>query len=295
MKPHGTSALFFDIINYSFLILVTASIVVPFVFLINQSIMTAEDVAMHGFVLFPKSVTMQAYHYIIFETPIVINGFKNSIFLVVVGTTLNLFCTFLTSYVLSKRYLPYRTVLTWFVFVPMVFGGGLIPLYLMVSWLKINGTIWAVIFSGLLSSWNVFLMRNFFSEIPVSLEQSAKIDGASDLRILFTIYLPISLPAIATIGLFYAVGHWNSWFLPGIFLRAKTQWPLQVVLRELVFSLDMKMMGLEAGRGEEMLKFVPKEGVKSAAIVVSALPMIIIYPFIQKYFVKGLIIGAIKG
>jgi putative aldouronate transport system permease protein len=295
MRDRKKSISGFNIINYTILFLAAASIVIPFIFLINQSIMTVQDVSRYGFVLLPRNITLQAYNYIIFETPVIIDGFKNSAFLVIVGTTLSLLCTFLTSYVLSKNYLPYKNVLIWIVFIPMLFSGGLIPLYLVVTWIGLMGSIWAVIFSGLINSWYVFLMRNFFSEIPDSLEESARMDGAHDMRILFQIYLPLSLPAIATIGLFYAVGLWNSWFYPGIFLRTKTQWPLQVVLRELVYTLDMASMGMKQGVGDEMLKFVPKEGMKSAAIVVSALPIIIIYPFVQKYFVKGLLIGAIKG
>jgi putative aldouronate transport system permease protein len=295
MKSRKHSGIFFNTVNYSLLVLASVSIILPFVLLLNQSIMTASDVAKYGYLLIPKGITFQAYHYIIFETPVIINGFINSVFLVVVGTTLSLLCTFLTSYVLSKNYLPYKNVLIWIVFIPMLFSGGLIPLYLVVTWVGLMGSIWAVILTGLINSWYVFLMRNFFAEVPDSLEESARMDGAQDLRILFQIYLPLSLPAIATIGLFYAVSLWNSWFYPGIFLTSKTQWPLQVVLRELVYSLDIAVMGMAEGTGTTLLKFVPKEGVKSAAIIVSALPIIIVYPFVQKYFVKGLLIGAIKG
>jgi putative aldouronate transport system permease protein len=285
----------FNAFNYSVLTIVALTVVLPFVILISESLMTSEDAARSGLRLFPVRPTFAAYRYILLETPVVIDGFKNSFFLVGVGTFLNLVFTAPTAYVLSKKQLPYRTAMTWFVFLPMLFSGGLVPLYLVVTWIGLNGSIWAVIAIGLISSWYTFLMRNFFAEIPVSLEESARIDGASDLRILVSVYLPLAVPAIATIGLFYAVAHWNSWFYPGIFLRSKTAWPLQVVLRELVYSLDLKLIGLQEGRGEELLRFAPKEGIKSAAIMVSALPIIMIYPFVQRYFVKGILVGAVKG
>lgn len=271
------------------------AVIVPFLLLVSQSLMTEAEFAMHGFRLVPRRVTFEAYRYILLETPVVRNGFYNSIVLVAAGTTINLVLTFLTSYPLSKRYLRYRSVLTWVVFLPMLFSGGLIPLYLVVTSLGLNGTIWAVVAVTAISSWNVFLMRNFFAEIPETMEEAARMDGATEMTTLLRIYLPLSAPAIATIGLFYGVAHWNSWFYPGIFLRTKYQWPLQVVLRELVYSLDMRLMGFEAGRGDALLRFVPKEGIKTAAIIVSAIPILIIYPFLQRHFVKGVMVGAIKG
>ncbi len=293
MRQSNKKASIFDIFNIMFLLLVTIIIIVPIIFIINQSFMTTEGITKYGYVLIPRQLDFSTYRFLLQPKFNILTGFQVSIFVTLVGTFLNLIFTSTLAYGLSKKYLPYRTQITMYVFITMLFGGGLLPTYILVTSLGMRNSLWALIIPGLVSSWNMLIMRNFFMAIPESLEESARIDGANDATILTRIILPVSLPVIATIGLFYAVGHWNSWFPAAIYIRDPNKKPLQLILRDLVLIHGINLDASLYGRDD--IEVPPTESFKAAVIVVTTLPIIFVYPFIQKYFVKGVMIGSIKG
>jgi putative aldouronate transport system permease protein len=213
---------------------------------------------------------------------------------VLVGTLLNLAFTATFAYALSKRDLPGRTFLTVYVFITMIFSGGLIPTFVLVDTLRLMNSVWALIIPALMNPWWMLIMRNFFMAIPPEIEEAAIVDGATPPVILWKVILPLSLPSLATIGLFYAVWHWNEWFSAAIYLRDMTKYPIQLILRSVLY------MGQGSYRGElqmimEASVLPPAQTLKSAMIIVSTMPILAVYPFIQGYFVKGVMVGSVKG
>lgn len=248
------------------------------------------DFAIRGEVtFFPKGFTLTAYHYL-FNFNTILSGYRNTIFIVVVGTAINLLLTAMTAYALSKKDLVGRKVFLMMIVFTMMFSGGLIPHFLLVRNLGLMNSLWALILPGAISAYNMVIMRNFFQSIPGELLESARIDGLTEIGILFRIVMPLSMAALATIGLFYAVGHWNSFFNAVIYINEKPKWPLQVVLRDILFFANMT----EAA-GQENLTSIPIEPLKMATIIATTAPVLTFYPFIQKYFVKGVMIGSVKG
>ncbi|WP_127583335.1 carbohydrate ABC transporter permease [Paenibacillus koleovorans] len=285
----------FDVINYSFLIVLSASIIIPFLYLISRSLMSHEDILLHGYTLFPKHVVFSSYKYLLFESTFLYRGFANTFFITIVGTFCCLLFTSSLAYGLSKKYLPYRNIFTLLLIITMFFGGGLIPSYLLVTSLGLKNSLWAIIVPALISPWYMFLMRNFFMEIPGEVEESARMDGANDFMILFRIILPMSMPALATIGLFYAVEFWNTWFSSSIYLNSTDKWPVQLILKQMLTMLELNDLDANASQSADSISSLSKDGVKAAAIIITSLPIICVYPFIQKYFVKGLMVGSVKG
>ena len=277
---------------YFILIALTLAFLIPFVIVLSTSFISEAEFARRGgYVLFPEGIDLTAYQILFGRSPVILNAYKVTLLRVVVGTLFNLIFTVTMAYVLAKKDLPGRIPLTIFVFVTMVFSGGLIPRFLLVDALGLRNTLWAMIVPGLISAWNMLIMRNFFMSIPEELTEAAIVDGASPPVILWRIILPLSLPVIATIGLFYAVGHWNAWFDAAIYIDKSDQQPLQIILRGLLMSTTMQ--------GLEQLSFTekppPAASLRSALIIVSTVPVLFVYPFIQRYFVKGVMIGGVKG
>lgn len=199
--------------------------------------------------------------------------------------------TVLTAYPLSKKFLPGRSVIMQLFFFTMIFSGGMIPTYLVVKSYHLTNTIWALIVPGLLNVYNMIIMRTFFEGIPEDLEEAARIDGCSEWKALIKIILPVSKPALASVGLFYAVWHWNSFFDVVLYITKRELWPLQTLLREIV--LTMSMAELNASLAD--VATPPSSAVIAATVIVSILPILLVYPFLQKHFVKGVMIGAVKG
>lgn len=284
----------FDIINHIILVLLALSFLVPFVVIISTSFVSEQEAARRGaFILFPEEFNLVAYKALLSHGSVIYNAYAITLFRVIVGTFLNLLFTITLAYGMSKRFLPGINIITTYVFFTMLFGGGLIPTYMVVKGLNLVDSIWALIIPSLINTWNLLVMRTFFSQIPESLEESATIDGASPFRILISIILPLSLPSISTIGLFYAVRHWNAWFDAAIYINSSNKRPMQIILREIVLTysnLDVNNQVLS-----DSAEVPPAATLKSAAIIVSTIPILLVYPFIQKYFVKGVMIGAIKG
>jgi putative aldouronate transport system permease protein len=281
----------FDYINYVALILFALTFIIPFLIVVRDSFMTNHDIMYHGNRLFPTEIVFDSYKYLIMDNSFFTNALLVSVYITVLGTFLQVFVTAMMAYSLSKKVLPYRTTITFIVFFTMLFGGGLIPSYLLVISLGLYNTLWALILPTLVSPWLMFLMRNFFNQIPPSLEESATIDGASPFTILLKIVIPISMPSIASISLFYAVGNWNSWFAAIIYISNRGKWPVQVVLREIVNTMALS----ELDQGDAAVMQISQESIRAAAIMTATLPIMCVYPYLQKYFVKGMTVGSIKG
>ena len=263
----------------------------PFLFVFFASISDPTRMARHmGFLVAPLGFSLGSYR-LVLGNPMILAGYSNTLLYMTTGTVLNLLLTSLGAYVLSRRNLALRDVIMFFIVFTMFFSGGLIPHYLIVRGLGLTDKMWALILPTAISTYNMIIMRTAFAQIPDSMEESARIDGARDFRILFHIIIPLAMPVVAVMILFYAVGHWNSWFPAMIFMRSRQKYPLQLVLREILIASSTDSMTTEAST---MDKEPIGETVKYATIVTATLPILFVYPFLQRYFVKGIMIGALK-
>ncbi|MDR6726230.1 putative aldouronate transport system permease protein [Paenibacillus amylolyticus] len=233
---------------------------------------------------------MDAYTAVL-QNPMVLTGYRNTLFYVIAGTAINLIMTTLGAYALSRRNVYFRNHIMLYIVITMVFSGGLIPSFLLINNLGMLNTPWALLLPGAINSFNLIIMRTAFQTIPASLEESARIDGANDWVIMTRIIIPLSMPVIAVMILWYAVGHWNSYFNALIYLRDRELFPLQLVLREILISNSTDNMMTGAATGDRMDIGIT---IKYATIIVSTLPILVLYPFLQKYFVHGVMIGALK-
>ena len=272
-----------------FLVLIT---LYPFYYVIVGSISGDNIGAQQVYFLYPKMPDLGAYR-MVFSTASILRAYGNTLFVTGVGTLLSLVMTTLTGYPLSKNRLKGRRALTTLMYFTMLFNGGLVPTYLVIRDLGMIDSLWALIWPKVISVYNMLLLINFFKSIPEGMEESAYIDGANDITILTRIILPLSLPIFATLTLFYAVTYWNSWFDAVMYLNRNRNFPLQLVLREIVQSVDLSYVA--GGGADYSMSDMTIQSVRLATIVVSILPIMCIYPFLQKYFVKGVMIGAIKG
>ena len=288
-----TGSVIFDIVNYLVIGIAAFTTVMPIIYIFFNSFATEFELQTRPMFVIPNTWSTDAYQYI-FASPKLLRAFGNSVFITICGTAINLFCTVTMAYPLSKKFLRGRKFLLNMVIVSMFFSGGMIPGYIVVSsWLGMRGTYWAILLPGAISAYNMMIVKNFFQGIPQELEESANLDGCNDLGTLLRIVLPLSLPVLATFGLFYAVGHWNSYFSAMIYLTNDKMYPLQLILRNIIVTA-------EAAAGDMNLmdpNFVepPKQSIKMAVIVVATVPIMCVYPFLQKYFVKGVMVGALKG
>ena len=282
----------FDVINVILLVLLCAVIIVPIIFVINQSLMSNEDILKYGFTLIPKSINWDAYEYLLIKNSALLKSCAVSIGVTLFGTAANLVVTSMYAYGLSKKDLPFRGILTFAVFITMIFNGGLIPKYLLVTSLGLKNSFLALVLPILMVAWNTLILRNFFQAIPDGLLEAARLDGADEIQLFTKVVLPLSKSAIATVGLFYAVKHWNAWFDASIFLSDKSKWPMQLMLKEMLNSMQIAS---SSGAIDSIASTLPTESVKAAAIIITALPIIMVYPFVQKYVVKGVMVGSVQG
>ena len=283
----------FAIFNYVILGMVTFTFVYPFLLVIGTSLATEMELIARktSYVIIPRKPTLAAYEAVATSTGIY-RAYAITIFRVIVGTGLNLFFTSLLAYGLSKRNLRGRIPLTFYVFITMIFSGGLIPHFLLVSSLGLRNTVWVLVIPNLIFPFYMFLLRNFFQKIPDSLSESAFMDGASPLTVLLKIIIPLSVPALITIGMFYGVFHWNAWFDAHIYINDHKKYPLQIILR------DVLTMGMAQDLMQETMDIQerpPTTGLQAAVIIWTTIPILMVYPWLQRYFVKGLHMGAIKG
>ncbi|WP_127579302.1 carbohydrate ABC transporter permease [Paenibacillus koleovorans] len=283
---------FVDVILYTSMVLFGLATLFPLYYVVVMSITPITEVLRNGgFVVIPEKTTLEAYKFI-FSSNRVPNALKITIIVTSVGTFLNIMVTMLLAYPLSKKFLPGRNYVLMGIVFTMLFSGGLIPLYLVVRATHMLNTIWALIIPGLVSSFNMLIMKTYFENLPAEIEEAAKVDGCSDMQTLLRIVLPLSMPIIATLGLFYGVGHWNAYFAGVMYLTDKDMMPIQVVLRNMIISPSVSQ---ELNVTSQDMQQLPPETVKMATVVVAIIPILIIYPFLQKYFVKGMLIGSIKG
>ncbi len=280
----------FDVVNYTLLALFAMITVLPFIYVIAVSFATPEEVARRGFILFPTEFSLSAYKYI-FSTNTLTRSLIISIYVTVVGTIINLICTSLMAYPLSKRHLRMRSGLLLMVLFTMLFSGGMIPTYFVVKAVGLTNTLWALMIPNAISAFNLIVLKNFFQQLPEGVEESAKIDGANDLTVLTRIVIPLSLPAMATLSLFYAVGHWNTFFSAILYINDPTKWPLQVMLREIVI---MNQDNFGYSNEIDPTEFHPIT-IRMAVIVFATVPILLVYPFLQKHFAKGALLGSVKG
>ncbi|MEC1614875.1 carbohydrate ABC transporter permease [Bacillus mojavensis] len=288
---HNTKAgRVFDVCNLLFLGGVGAITILPFLYIIAGSFATEAELAQRSFFIFPKTFTLDAYRYV-FSTPTFIRSMGVSIFITVVGTAVQLFFTFTMAYPLAKRHVKGRNLLLNLVIFSMLFSGGMIPTYLVVKSLGLLDSYWALILPMAINPFNLIIIKNFFQQLPRELEESAKIDGCSEIGVFWRIALPLSKPVIATFALFYAVGIWNDFFHALLYINDSAKWPLQMVLRQVTILSD-----LTATNGDTMQNTIPPEqGIKLAVIVIATIPILAVYPFLQKHFAKGMLIGSVKG
>ena len=283
-----------DFLIYMFLIVITLAIVFPFYNMLLVSVSKYEDIISTPFLIIPKSIDFQNYRMALMY-PNFLRSTGVSFFVTIVGTSLNLLITLLGAYVLSRRTLPFRKFFFYMIIFTMYFGAGLIPWYLVVKSLGFVDSVWAMIVPPMLNTFYLILMRNYFESIPESLEESAKIDGANDLRIMFQIMVPVAAPIIATITLFYSVDRWNEWWLAMIFIQDQSKLPLQLILRKMVVdaTIDLGNAMMNAMRDAHIQ--VHGRSLQMATITLTTLPILLVYPFLQKYFTKGIMLGAIKA
>lgn len=239
------------------------------------------------FLIWPKEITFDNYK-TVFTSSQLWSGFKITFFVLIVGTLYQLFFTVITGYALSRSKWLGKNFVMDMILVTMFFGGGLIPYFYLIQNLGLYDSIWVMIIPGAIDTYNMLLMRNYFASLPVDMEESAKIDGANDIQIFFKVYLPMALPMLATVGLFFAVGNWNTWYNAMLFIEKGSYKPLQLVLREMIVTSSSSI------ETPGQVK-VYAEGLKMASVFFTIVPMMCFYPFLQKFFVKGLVVGAIKG
>jgi putative aldouronate transport system permease protein len=296
MMAHGAAVAkrkrvsMFSVVNSVILGLIGLTVVYPFYNAILISFATEAEYVLHPFMLFPTNPVVTSYKFI-FNSGWVINAYKSTLIIVIVGLAYSMLLTTSCAYALSKKYFPGKALILNLIIFTMFFSGGLIPFYLLVKGLGLRGTFFAVILPMGINTFYMLIMRNYFQSVPESLQESAKIDGANDLVILAKIIVPVSMPVIATIILFTTVGLWNEWFLPMLFLTDTDSYPLQLALRNILMTLSY----FSSVQRNIAVTEIYLQSVKMACVVITVLPIMCFFPFLQKYFMKGIMLGALKG
>lgn len=280
----------FAAVNFTILAIIALITVLPFIHVVAGSFTTSAEMAANKFVLIPKVWSLDAYKFI-FSTGTIFKAMGVSVGVTLIGTLFSMFVTALMAYGLSRKDLDGRTAINFMVVFTMLFHGGMIPTFLVVKELGLIDSYWALILPSAISAFNMIILKNFFQNIPEGLEESAKIDGCTDFGILFRIVLPLSMPAIATISLFYAVTYWNTYMTAILYLDDSAKWPIQVLLRQIVVLAS----GMDYSSTLDAAVPPPDQTIKMAVIVVATLPILMLYPFLQKHFAKGAMLGSMKG
>ncbi|WP_018756479.1 carbohydrate ABC transporter permease [Paenibacillus terrigena] len=285
----------FDLVNIFIMLLLCVIMLYPFLNVIAVSLSNTEHILKGDITIFPKGFNLSAYSYVLKDS-FLYSGYLHSIIYAVGSTAFMLTFTSLMAYPLIIPGFMGKKFLSVFLVITMFFGGGLIPTYLLMRNLHLLDTYWVMVIPGCVSAFNVFMFRSFYQSIPSDLRESAVIDGANDIQILFKIYLPLSKPLLATFALFGIVGSWNSWFEALIYLSDENKYPLQLILRKYLFTMSFDSgTGTAAMQAMLMQMKIDPRNIQMAIVVIAMFPIMIIYPFLQKYFVKGVMIGAIKG
>jgi putative aldouronate transport system permease protein len=285
----------FEVFNAGFMIFICVIMLYPFLFVLAASLSSSSYVARGMVGIIPQGFNTRAYEEVL-RYKYIWTGYRNTILYTVCGTAVNLAMTVAGAYPLSRKQFYGRGALTFFIAVTMFFSGGLIPTYLVMRSYKLINTFWVMIIPGAISTWNMIIMRTFFQNIPTELEEAAIIDGCSDIGVLLRVILPLSTASLMTIGMFYAVGHWNSWFNAFIYLQDNDRYPLQLFLRMIVLLNQVNdVASAQSLVTTENMENLIADTIKYAVIIVAVTPILLVYPFVQKYFVKGVMVGSIKG
>ncbi|AVM69478.1 carbohydrate ABC transporter permease [Lachnospiraceae bacterium oral taxon 500] len=295
MKKQFSGEKIFQIFDITLMCIFMVLVLIPVFTVLMTSFVSEAEIAQRGtFIIIPQKFDFSAYKMLLASGKNILRAYGNTLFRVLIGTFLNLLFTITLAYGLSRKNLKGRNLFTAFVFFTMFFSGGLIPTFILVKSLNLLDSRWSMIFPGLINTWNLLIMRNFFYAIPKSLEEAAIIDGANDMQILTKVVLPLSKASIATIGLFYAVAHWNAWFDAMLYINKTSLLPMQNILRNIITAAsNIGDLGAEAYNSLDVIP--PSQSIRAATIVITTLPILTVYPFIQKYFVKGVMVGSIKG
>lgn len=284
------------ILNLLF-IAICALVIFPFLLVVSVSISNEKDIIDYGYQLIPKRIDFSAYQFVFKNPTTVLNAYKVTIIFSVVGTFCSVFVMAGLAYALSKRNLPGKNAMSFYIFFTMLFGGGLVPTYILITnYLHLNNTMWVYILPSLVSPWYVFMMRTFFSSLPYELTESAEIDGASEYRIFFGIILPLSKSVLATVTLLTFLAKWNDWFTSMMYIDDEKLFSLQYLLQKIMNNIKLIQQQSEMGLGmlSETMD-IPSESARMAMAIVVAGPALVVFPFFQKYFVKGMTVGAVKG
>ena len=278
-----------------FFIIFSMAIVLPFVILVSISLSNEGDIVEYGYSIFPRHIDFAAYKYVFANSKSILNGYKVTIIYSIIATVLNVLIQSMCAYPLSKRKLRGKRGISFYLYFTMLFSGGMVPTYILITqYLHLGDTIWVYIIPSLVSPWNVFMMRTFFSGLPYEIFESMKVDGASEYNIFFKTVLPLSKPVLATIALLTFLGKWNDWNTSMLYINNESLYSLQYLLQRILQNMDLlkQMQGFSQATSAVE---VPSETVRMAMAVIVAGPALVIFPFFQKYFVKGLTVGAVKG
>lgn len=288
----STSRKIFNVFNYLLLALLAFTTLYPFIYTLTMSLSTTKAATEMGFHLYPKEISFMAYK-MVFKNKDIFTSYGNTIFRTVVGTGLGLLVTMMFAYALSRKDMPNRKLFTVILLFTMLFNGGKIPTYLVIKDLGLLNNIWVYVLPYLISAYNVIVARSFFQSLPEALHESASIDGAGEFKIFFRIILPLSKPIIMTIALWMAVMHWNTWYDAMMYMTDNTKITVQCLLQRIIQENNSELIS-QGVMNPDAMQYT-SETVKAATIIVSVLPILLFYPFVQRYFIKGVMLGAVKG
>lgn len=275
------------------LLLFATACIIPFLILVSSSVTDELTLIRYGYNILPRKVSFDAYR-LIFQAGTITRAYGVTIFVTIAGTILGMILTTGMAYTLSCKRIRYARAISMFMYATILFNGGLVPLYiLVVKYLHLKNTVWALILPGIFSPWFVYMLRNFFRTVPESLQEAARIDGANDYQILVHVMLPVSLPALATIALFFAMGNWNEWLRALLFIEKEELYPLQYIIMSIIRNIDFAK-NMVRSSSNDLSVVMPAYSARMATTVLTIGPIIFLYPFLQKYFVKGLTAGGIK-
>lgn len=282
----------FDVFNILFMIFLALITLYPFWYVITCSFSDSTNlIGNRGLMVLPKGFSLAAYEAVM-ANPNILTGYKNTLIIVVFGTAINILMTSIAAFVLTRRSFAIKKGMLVMILITMYFGGGMIPTYLVVfKYLNLGDSLWALLLPGAINTYNFVIMKTNFQQIPRSLEEAAEIDGANEIVVLFRIILPLSLPILAVMVLFYGVANWNAWFNAMLYIRTPEKYPLQIRLREILLLNESQNMSAGTTASD---RYSIGEAIKYATIMVATVPILCVYPFVQKYFVKGIMIGAVK-
>lgn len=281
----------FNVINVLVMLILFAVFVFPYIIIISSSLSGEQALAKYGPGMLIRDFSFASYKYIFSAGSTVVKALGISVYITVVTTVLSVLINAMLAYPLSRHGFVGKKFFNVYIIITMLFGGGMVPFYLLIEKLNLLNNLWSLILPVVTSAWNVILLRNYFAALPDSLEEAARVEGAGSMRILFGIYIPLSMSVIATVALFSAVNQWNSWTTARLFIDPNHSelYPIQYVIRNMIINMDSISSGAGGGASN-----VPQIGVQNAAIIVATLPIICVYPFLQKYFINGTIVGAVK-